>query len=86
MSVNPIGNCIIRNKQNNFKNRVNHENSQPNSKNIPIAKLEMGVGLLGCYLPHHYTASQPTKPRLEFSPPWKPQISYHLLSWRGFIL
>jgi hypothetical protein len=26
-------------------------------------------------LPHHYTASQPNRPRLESSSPWKPQIS-----------
>jgi len=28
---------------------------------------------------HHCTASQPRRPRLEFSPPWKPQISQRLL-------
>jgi len=26
-------------------------------------------------LPQHYTASQPRRPRVEVSPPWKPQNS-----------
>jgi hypothetical protein len=29
-------------------------------------------------LPHRYTESQPKRPRLESSRPWKPQISYSL--------
>jgi len=28
-------------------------------------------------LPQHHTASEPRRPRLESSPPWKPQNSYH---------
>jgi len=31
-------------------------------------------------LPHHHAASQPRRPRLEPSPPWKLQISLHYYS------
>jgi hypothetical protein len=34
-------------------------------------------------LPQHYTASKPRRPRLELSPPWKPQISAHV---KGLLL
>jgi len=33
----------------------------------------------GCILPHHYTASQSRRPRLESSVLWKPHISKSVL-------
>jgi len=43
---------------------------------IPAFRRTMLPSSLGI-LPHHYTASQPRRPRLEYSPPWKSQVSYH---------
>jgi hypothetical protein len=40
-------------------------------------------------LPQHYTVSQPRRPRLESSPPWKLQISQHLsllLNFKGNVV
>jgi len=41
--------------------------------NLPVGsnKVFQNVGII----PQHYTASQPRRPQLESSPPWKPQIS-----------